>query len=371
MKTSLQETHSQFTQSVPGSGAPFSDSIPMRPVSIAILGANFGAKLARQLAEAAGPVRVMGVCDLDTAKASALALELGVPFYPCLDELLADPGIEAVGVFTGPSGRGKLLERILAAGKHVMTTKPFELDAAAAEKAYAAAARHGRVLHLNSPAPVPATDLACIRRWMADGGLGRPVSLHARTWADYRERADGSWYDDPQRCPGGPLFRLGVYFLSDFAGLMGRPVEVQVTHTRLRTGRPTPDNAQMSIVYDGGALASIFASFCIGDGQPYRDEVVIACERGTIRRWMVREGGDDMDSDRAVVELQRAGLPVERIVTEPGDYAGWYGWAAFHAAVRGLPGSVRADEVATIASVRLLSALSDAANKGGIIKCQA
>jgi predicted dehydrogenase len=368
MNTSLQETRTQFSKAVADSGTPFSNSSASKPVSIAILGANFGAKLARQLVVAAGPVRVIGVCDLDTAKASALAVELGVPFYPNLDELLADPAIEAVGLFTGPSGRAKLIERIVAAGKHVMTTKPFELDAKSAEQAYSAAARYGRVLHLNSPAPVPAADLAFIRRWMADGSLGRPVSLHARTWADYNERADGTWYDDPLRCPGGPLFRLGVYFLSDFAGLMGKPVEVHVTHTRLRTGRPTPDNAQMAILYDNGALASIFASFCIGDGQPYRDEVVIACERGTIRRWMVREGGDDMDSDRAVVELQRAGHPVERIITEPGDYAGWYGWEAFHAAVRGLPGSVRADEAGTIASVRLLVALSEAANNGGKIK---
>ncbi len=370
MKTSLQETRPQSGPNASDSGAPFTDPAALQPVSIAILGANFGAKLARQLAGGVCPVKVSGICDLDTAKATALAKELGVRVYATLDDLLADPAVEAVGVFTGPSGRGKLLERIVAAGKHVMTTKPFELDAVAAEQAFAAAARHGRVLHLNSPAPVPAADLAFIRRWMSDGGLGRPVSLHARTWADYQERADGSWYDDPARCPGGPLFRLGVYFLSDFAGLMGRPVEVQVTHARLRTGRPTPDNAQMSIVYDSGALASIFASFCIGDGQPYRDEVVIACERGTIRRWMVREGGDDMDSDRAVVELQRAGQPVERFLTEPGDYAGWYGWTAFHDAVRRLPGSVQADAAATVASVRLLSAMSEAANQGCIVKCK-
>ncbi len=368
MKTSVQEPHSTFAPPSPAAEAPLSDPVEFGPVTIAILGANFGAKLARQLAGAGGPVRVVGICDLDTDKAAALATELGVPCYAGLDSLLADPGIEAVGVFTGPSGRGRLLERILSAGKHVMTTKPFELDPDEAERAFAAAARHGRVLHLNSPAPVPAGDLACIRRWMADGALGLPVALHARTWADYHERADGSWYDDPERCPGGPLFRLGVYFLSDFAGLLGRPVEVQVQHTRLRTGRPTPDNAQMTIVYEGGALATIFASFCIGDGQAYRDEVLIACEHGTIRRWMLREGGDDMDADRAVVELQRAGRPVERHVTAPGDYAGWYGWTAFHQAVRGLPGAVQADAEGTVASVRLLAALSEAANNGGVVR---
>jgi predicted dehydrogenase len=309
-------------------------------------------------------VRVSGVCDLNMDKARALAAELEVPVYAGLEAVLADPTVEAVGVFTGPAGRGRLLERILDAGRHVMTTKPFELDPAEAARALAAAARNGRALHLNSPAPMPSADLAQIRRWMADGRLGRPVSLHARTWADYREQADGSWLDDPMLCPGGPLFRLGVYFLNDFASLPGKPVEVQVQQSRLRTGRPTADNAQISIVYEGGALANIFASFCVGDGHPYRDEVTLACEHGTIRRWMVRTGAIDMSRDHAVVELQRAGEPPEQRVTGPGDYAGWYGWDAFHAAVRGLDGAVMHDAAATLAGVRLLAALKRAALSG-------
>lgn len=328
------------------------------PAGIVILGANFGAKIARQLAAAGGPIRVAGVCDLDQARARSLALELGVPLHADLDSVLKDPRVETVGVFTGPAGRGRLLERILNAGKHVMTTKPFELDPREAERAFAAARKNHLALHLNSPAPCPAADLAAIRGWLARGDLGRPVALHARTWADYQEQADGSWLDDPARCPGGPLFRLGVYFLNDFAGLLGTPAEVNVMHARLRTGRPTPDNAQISIRYESGALANIFASFCVGDGEPYRDEVAIACERGTIRRWMQRTGSVDMSGDHAVAELRTPGRPPERVTTRPGDYAGWYDWTAFHAAVRRLPGCVPHDAEETIAGVRLLAAMA-------------
>jgi predicted dehydrogenase len=333
-----------------------------------ILGANFGAKIARQLIAAPGTVRVAGVCDLDQPKAHALANELNVSVYASLDQVLADPNVEAVGVFTGPIGRARLIECIIQAGKHVMTTKPFELDPAEAARAFAAAEQHRRVLHLNCPAPVPAADLAAIREWLASADLGRPVALLARTWGDYHEVADGSWMDDPARCPGGPLFRLGVYFLNDFAGLLGRPTEVHVQHARVRTGRPTPDNAQISIAYEGGALATILTSFCVRDGQPYRDDVEIACERGTIRRWMIRSGDLDMSRDHAVVELQRAGHPVRRVVTATGDYAGWYAWPAFQAAVRGLPGSVPHNASETIAGVRLLAALSRAALSGETVR---
>jgi predicted dehydrogenase len=333
------------------------------PVRLVVVGANFGAKIARQLeSDPAGPVRVAGVCDLDEAKGRALAGELGAVWHASLDAVLADPSVEAVGLFTGPIGRGRLIERIVAAGKHVMTTKPFELEPAEAARAFEAAARFNRVLHVNSPSPLPSSDLARMQAWLADGTLGLPVMMRASTWADYRERADGSWQDDPARCPGGPLFRLGVYFLNDFAGLLGRPVEVHVQHARMRTGRPTPDNAQISIIYDNGALASVFASFCVGDGEPYRDEVILACERGTVRRWMVRTGSVDMHRDQAMVELSRPGRAPERFLTAPGDYSGWYNWRAFQAAVRGLPGAVRNGADSAVAGVRLLHAMARSAS---------
>jgi predicted dehydrogenase len=340
------------------------DRVSEHPVGLVLVGANFGAKIARQLAQVPGQVRVTGVCDLEPTRARELAGELGVRVYATLEDVLSDPTVEAVGVFTGPAGRGGLIERIARAGKHVMTTKPFELQVEAAEGAFAAAERCGRVLHLNSPAPCPAGDAAKIQSWLMSGELGRPVTLQAQTWANYQEVADGSWMDDPARCPGGPLFRLGVYFLNDFAGLLGKPLRVQVQQARVRTGRPTPDNAQISIEYEGGALANIFTSFCVGDGRAYRDEVMIACEKGTVRRWMERAGGVEMDGDRAVVELLRPGAEVDRFVTAAGDYAGWYDWKGFHAAVRGLPGSVARNREATVAGVRLLAAMARSAQSG-------
>jgi predicted dehydrogenase len=330
----------------------------VRPVRLVLLGVNFGALIARNLASGTPHIELAGLCDLDLPRVTALAAELQVPTYASLDEVLADPTVEAVGLFTGPAGRARLIERILDAGKHVMTTKPFEVDTNEAIRAFAAAERTGLALHLNSPGTKPASDLAIMRRWLAEADLGRPVALQARTWANYHEKADGGWADDPKRCPGGALFRLGVYLMNEFASLPGRPTSAYVQHARLRTGRPTPDNAQISIAYDTGAVANIFASFCVNDGHPYADEIHLACERGVIRRWVERTGKSDMSGDHAVVELVRPGQPVERHETKPGDFAGWYDWIAFHDAVRGLPGAIRHNAEVTLTGVRLLSAMS-------------
>jgi predicted dehydrogenase len=160
------------------------------------------------------------------------------------------------------------------------------------------------------------------------------------------------------------LFRLGVYLLGEFAALLGEPVSVSVRQTRIRTGRPTADNAQMAIVYGNGAIANVFASFCVDDGRPWADDVTLVYERGRIRRWMERTGALDMGGDRAVVELHRPGRPVQRVETGPGAFTGWYNWPAFQAAVRGAPQAVMLDGHGLVASVRLLTALHRASQSG-------
>ena len=119
----------------------------MSRIRIAILGLNFGRHICNELiAPAVADQLALGaVIDQDQAKVTRAAQELGVVGLTDLAVALADPTIDAIGIFTGPKGRAGLIERCLRAGKHVMTTKPFEQDAVAAE----------RVLHLAAELGLP------------------------------------------------------------------------------------------------------------------------------------------------------------------------------------------------------------------------
>ncbi len=227
-----------------------------------------------------------------------------------------------MALFTPPSKRATLIGRVIEAGRHVITTKPFELDCAAAEAVLREAHRRNLAVHMNSPAPTPADDIARIKWWEQEHALGAPIGMRAETWSNYRESTDGSWYDDPARCPVAPICRLGIYFLNDFAALLGQPARVHVMQSRIFTGRPTPDNAQMAIEFQNGALANVFASFCIGDGNPWPDRVTLNYERGTIDRWMERTGKPDMSGDRAVLELQAPGVAPARFEDTAGPLCG-------------------------------------------------
>ncbi len=310
-------------------------------------------------------MRLAGVCDLDVGKARALAAECGdCPVYDDLDAVLADPEVDAVGLYTGPSGRADLMRRIIRAGKDVMTTKPFETDVAAAADLLAEAAVLGRVIHLNSPNPGISPDLAVIERWREQFGLGVPVAARAEVWTHYRDKADGSWYDDPARCPVAPVFRLGIYMINDLVRIFGKARQVSVLQTRMFTGRPTSDNAQLAIEFESGALANVYASFCVRDGDHYRDGAVINFELGTIYRNVGPQRGDSLCELSLIVndgpwEPRRIAANVELDMR-----SGKYDWRGFAAAVRKEEGAPSYETEHILEPLRIISAMAKAAESG-------
>src|SRR5215210_5226554 len=79
------------------------------------------------------------------ANAEAFCAEHGLKLADSLDEILADPEIDAVVFATPHSEHGRQVERAAAAGKHVFMEKPFTLDRRSAARALDGGARGGIV----------------------------------------------------------------------------------------------------------------------------------------------------------------------------------------------------------------------------------
>jgi predicted dehydrogenase len=118
---------------------------PAVRVGVAGLG-YWGPNLARNLAAIPG-CEVTWLCD-----SSAQARERLGPAHPGarltgeLDELLADPDLDAVVLATPVPTHAELAVATLAAGKHCFVEKPLATTAADAERAVAAADEAGRLL---------------------------------------------------------------------------------------------------------------------------------------------------------------------------------------------------------------------------------
>lgn len=346
------------------SSTPDSQAVPL-----AVVGLNFGNHICNLLTSTAAgrQVRLAGVCDQDQAKAKAAAARYGVPAFTSLEELLVVPDIAAIGLFTGPNGRAALLARILAAGKDIMTTKPCERDSAAAHAVLAEARRLGRVLWLNSPSQVLPEDLALIRRLAQEHDLGRAVAARAEVWTRYDEKPDGGWYDDPQQCPVAPVYRLGIYLINDLLRLLGPVESVHVTSSRVFTQRPTADQGLLSLRFRSGALGSVFASFCVGDGDQYRNSLTVNHERGTIYRNVgaaqIHAAPGTAGAHIALVAPGARGRSIQASLWSSG-YSGDYDWSGFAEAVRtrAVPddGTIRT----IVDGVRVIEAMAESERTG-------
>ncbi len=342
-------------------------------IKMAVVGLFFGEHLIREIVSGrAEPfVSLCGVCDLNTELARQTATHYDTRVFDSLDEILADPEIESVGLFTPPAGRAQLIRKIIRAGKHVMTTKPFEVDADEALAVLLEARSLNKAVHLNSPCALPDPETAQILEWQQKFELGRPIAVRWETYSSCREKADGGWQDDPERCPVAPIFRLGIYGISQLLRLCGTVEAVQVLHSRIFTERPTPDNAELSLRFSSGALGSVFASLCIDDGHRLGDLLTLHYERGTVSvRALEVDANMIVISKELLLQMRpRDGAVVNRRI-EMSDYGPLnnYQWENFHHAVRNdgtVDGEVSPEQVAH--TIRIINAMRTADQTGAMV----
>ncbi|WOO43198.1 Gfo/Idh/MocA family oxidoreductase [Rubellicoccus peritrichatus] len=351
--------------------------IKREKVRAGLVGLNFGKLIIEeQIFNKPGSefIELTSICDQDIELCEHLAKQYGVTAYYDLDELLEDDSIQAVILITGPSGRADLIRKIIRSGKDVMTTKPFEIDPVAAASVLEEARSLNRIIYLNSPSATNSRDFQIINRWREDYDLGMPVAGHHECWYKSIEDADGSWYDDPVRCPAAPILRLGIYGLNDMLKVFGEPESIQVMQTRLFTGRPTPDMARLSIKFKSGAIADTLDGWTISP-ERQSTSLTLYFENGTIYRNPTMMPCDPVRAsihDHTYLCLCTAdnddGMPVETIRLPNVELSQAYQWNVFHQAVttRIRPIDETPDSV-IVNSLRVIASLKEASETGGTV----
>lgn len=312
----------------------------MDKLKLGVVGLNFGTYIIENMilkGEAAPFFELSGVCDISNAKVEKYSEQYGCKGYVDLDVMLGDAEILVIVLMIGPNGRAEQIRKIIRAGKDVMTTKPFEQDAAAAESVLKEARELGRFVYLNSPAAVMNKDFAQIRAWEKQYELGKLVGGHHECWYKSVEQADGSWYDDPELCPAAPILRLGIYGLNDLMQFFSEPESVQLMQTRHFTGRPTPDMARLCIKFKDGAMVDTLDGWAY---QPVRgaNSLILYYENGTIFRNPPLTP-QSMAEKKPPTHLCLAhkdgdGTVTAEILLQHEEQSAFYAWETFYHAVR-------------------------------------
>jgi predicted dehydrogenase len=237
---------------------------------------------ARSLVDLRDRVEVAGAFSRQEARRRELAERFPFPVTDDLDGLIADRSIDLALVLTPPDARVELVERLAAAGKHVLMEKPVERTTAAAERIVAACERAGVTLGIVFQHRFrPAAERLAAR--LRDGALGEPAvaSVSVPWWRPQ------SYYDVPGRGTlardgGGVLVTQAIHTLDLALSLTGPVSEVAAVAGTSRLHRmETEDMVGAGLRYANGALGALMATTALYPGFPERIE--IAGTRGSAR----------------------------------------------------------------------------------------
>ena len=248
---------------------------------LAIIGLGMALKPhLKSLEELAARVEIARCYTPSEARRQAFAASHPYPLAATLDEVLADPTIEALLLLTPPNSHLELVEHAAAAGKHVLLEKPVEVTLQRAERLVAAMERAGLKLGVVLQHRFRAVSRR-LAGLVAAGGLGRLVSGSAaiRWWRPpeyFAEAGRGT----KARDGGGVLLTQAIHTLDLFQSLAGPITHVAAFAVTSPLRKiDTEDVAGAAIRFANGAIGTIDATTVAYPGFPERIE--LACERAT------------------------------------------------------------------------------------------
>jgi UDP-N-acetyl-2-amino-2-deoxyglucuronate dehydrogenase len=229
---------------------------------------------ARAIAEVRG-AKLVGGFDAQPAAADKLAANFGCKAYRSLNEMLADPDVDAVTIGT-PSGAH--LEPALAAaraGKHVIVEKPLEITLRRCDKIIGECDRAGVVLSTVFPSRF--NEASQKLKAAVDQGRFGTLTLGDAIVKWYRTQAyydSGAWRGTWRLDGGGALMNQAIHCVDLLAWLMGPVVEVGAQTALLAHSRiAVEDTAVAALRFANGALGVIQASTAVYPGYLKRIEI--------------------------------------------------------------------------------------------------
>ena len=237
-------------------------------------------------------VEVVACASLDLSESQAKAGQHGIPNVATPEELLNDPGIEAVLNLTIPAAHAEISLAALEAGKHVYSEKPLVTALPEGRQLVARAAERGLMLGC-APDTFLGGRWQTVRRLIDEGAIGAPTGVfaHAGTHGTERHHPNPDFY---YANGGGPLLDLGPYYLTAMvfclgpiarvAGLSRRTFAERMIENGPRNGKMMPvevDTHSLSLLeFESGVIGDMTMSFDIWDSETPRFEIY--GEYGTI-----------------------------------------------------------------------------------------
>lgn len=270
--------------------------------------------------------RVIGVHSRSRERGERFAAEHDLPrSYAGLDELLADPEVEAVYISTTNDRHRDETIAAARAGRHVLCDKPLALSVADG-LAMVSACRDAGVVFATNHGRRNEAPMRAMRRLVADGAVGRPLAVRSFSAVSLPEHLRG-WRLHDAAAGAGVVLDVVVHDADTICFLLGEEPETVTAMTAQQgLGTGTVEDAVMGVLrLTGDVLASFHCAFTVAYA-PTGIEV-----HGTQGSLIARRGAGGADPE---VVLRRASGDQE-VDLGPPVVAAEATVRAFEAAVRG------------------------------------
>jgi len=260
---------------------------PQGDIRVGVVGLGYwGPNLARNFDRLPG-VELAYCCDLDEKNlAKARGQFPRAIVTDSLDELLGDPGLDAVVVATSVPTHYELGKRVLEAGKHAMIEKPMALRARDAEDLVATAKDRGRLLmvgHLLEYHP----GVRKVKELLDAGELGKVLYIYSNRLNLGKVRADEN-----------ALWSLGPHDISVINYLTGEEPEEVSARGECYLQPGVEDVVFGYIRFPSGMIGHLHVSWL--DPHKTRKITVVGSDKMAVF--------DDMDADRKVTVYDKAAV---------------------------------------------------------------
>jgi predicted dehydrogenase len=252
----------------------------MRPLRLGVVGLGEGRSVL-SAALSSNFWEIANVCDVNEELCRRRLQEFGLQRYTTrFDDLLADDGIDVIGIYTPDPLHADHLVGSLDAGKHVICTKPLFDSLERAREVYDLWAKSGtRVLVGHSSRFFE--PMIRQRRDFEAGKHGEIVCVESSYHADYR------WYLERSWAKGGAIKWLytGLSHCIDLVRWYVPGIDEVMGYGRVspggaKYGLTRPDTMQVVMMSASGVIARVGGSYCMPPCKHAGQAIVTCTVRG-------------------------------------------------------------------------------------------
>ncbi len=230
---------------------PYKDN----PVTFVVVGLGMGKNRVRQLTETCG-TKLYGVCDINLEKAKTIGEQYGVPYSDDINVFLNDPAVEVMYVVTPTGTHMDIAMQCLNAGKHVLTTKPMDVNTEKCVAAIKLAEEKGLLFGVDWDERHRIRQLE-IKATVESGFFGKIIAYNQnlyinRSQAYYDE--NGGWRGTWAMDGGGSLTNQGVHEVDRAYNYLGLPKRVRATINTQKHNIEAEDIGVSEWEYENGCI---------------------------------------------------------------------------------------------------------------------